>query len=52
MLLCLSDANQQTVSSELKKKLTGNQIFRLQMEMRNYTQCWVKSMHHKIHDRQ
>ena len=50
MFLYSGDANQQTVSSELKK-LTLNQVFRLLMEMRNYTQCWVKSMHHKIHDR-
>ena len=38
MLLYLGDANQQTVSSELKK-LTLNQVFRLLMEMRSYTQC-------------
>ena len=50
MFLYSGDANQQTVSSKLKK-LTLNQVFRLLMEMRNYTQCWVKSMHHKIHDR-
>ena len=34
MLLCLSDENQPTASSELKK-LTGSKIFRLLMEMRN-----------------
>ena len=34
MFLCLSDVNQTTVSSELKKKLTGTETFRLIMEMR------------------
>ena len=50
MLLFYGDENKQTVYQNLKK-LTWNQVFRLLMEMRNYTQCWVKSMHHKIHDR-
>ena len=35
MYLCLSDANQLTASSELKKKFTESQTFRLLMEMRN-----------------
>ena len=35
MLLCLSDANQQTDSSKPKKNQTGIQILRLLMEMRN-----------------
>ena len=51
MLLCLSDANHQTVSSELKKKLTESQTFRLSIEMRNYAQCEIKSMYHKFHGR-
>ena len=50
MLLFYGDENQQTVKLELIKAYMKSGIWLL-MKMRNYTQFWVKSMHHKIHDR-
>ena len=48
--LCLNDANQPTASSELYKTFRKSETADCLLKWEK-TQCWAKSMHHKIHDR-
>ena len=41
----------QQLVQNLKKKLLGSQNLQIAYWNEKKTQCWAKSMHHKIHDR-